>query len=92
MVHDPAITARGRKFRQMVRVEVELHDGTRLERTRETSRAKESFADDAQVVAKFETLAAHALPVAQVRELRDAVLGLDKLRDAALIAQLLARH
>ena len=92
VVHDPAITARGRKFRQMVRVEVHLHDGTRLEGTRETSRAKESFADDAQVVAKFENLAAHALPAAQVHELRDTVLNLDQLLDAGRIAQLLARH
>src|SRR3954470_16323914 len=46
VVHDPAITARGPKFRQMVHVEIFLIDGTRLERTREASRAKESFASD----------------------------------------------
>ena len=85
--HDPAITARGPKSRQMVRVEVFLKDGTRLERTRELSRAKETFGSEAEVVRKFEELAAHALPQAQVRELRDAVLGLEKLDDAARLAR-----
>src|SRR5690606_15501578 len=32
VLEDPAITARGRVFRHMVRVEVELNDGTRMER------------------------------------------------------------
>jgi 2-methylcitrate dehydratase PrpD len=88
--HDPAITARGPKFRQMVRVEVYLRDGTRLERTREVSRAKEIFASKAEVVEKFEKLAAHALPRSQVGQLRDAVLGLETLDDAAQIARLMA--
>ena len=90
VVHDPAITARGPKFRQMVRVEIFLKDGTRRERTREVSRAKESFAADAAVVKKFETLASHVLPAAQVGELRDTVLGLDKVKDTARLARLLA--
>ena len=33
-----------------------------------------------------------ALPAAQVRELRDAVLNLEQLHDAARIAQLLTRR
>ncbi len=89
VLHDPAITARGPKFRQMVRVEIVLRDGTRLERTREASRAKESFAADAMVVKKFETLASHVLPAGRVGELRDTMLGLDDLADATQLARLL---
>jgi 2-methylcitrate dehydratase PrpD len=88
--HDPAITAKGPKFRQMVRVEVYLRDGTRLERTREIPRAKENFATEVEVVEKFEKLAAHVLPRPQVGQLRDAVLGLETLKDAAQIAHLMA--
>ena len=90
VLHDPAITARGPRFRQMVRVEVQLADGTRLERTREVSRAKEEFAAESAVVKKFETLATHALPAGRARELRDCVLDLEKLDDAARLARLLA--
>ncbi len=90
VLHDPAISALGPRFRQKVSVEIFLRDGTRLERTRETSRAKERFAAEVAVVKKFETLAAHALPAARVRELRDAMLDLDNLADTARIAQLLA--
>jgi aconitate decarboxylase len=90
VLHDPAITARGPRFRQMARVEVHLADGTRLERTREVSRAKEEFAAESAVVKKFETLAMHALPAGQARELCDCVLGLEKLDDAARVAHLLA--
>ena len=38
---DPAITARGKAFRQMIRVEVALRDGTRMERTAESLRDSE---------------------------------------------------
>jgi aconitate decarboxylase len=91
MREDPAITAQGRKARQVVRVQVTLKDGTTLERHRNMSRAKESFAPDAEVIDKFETLAGHVLPKKQAGELRDAVLGLDTLPDASLLAKLLAR-
>jgi len=90
VLHDPAITARGPKFRQMVRVQILLKDGTQLERTREVSRAKESFAADEMVVKKFEMLAAHVLPPAQLRELADTVLDLENVDDASRLARLLA--
>src|SRR5205809_2150252 len=65
VVADPAITAKGAKFRHMVRVEVHLRSGERLECTREAPRGSEqSFASDAEIIAKFEQLAAHALPKA----------------------------
>lgn len=89
--NDPQITAKGGKFRHMVRVEVFLKDGTHMERTVETSRGSEKrFAPDKDITAKFEKLVKHALPEAQMHELRDTVLNLEKLDDASLIAKLLA--
>jgi 2-methylcitrate dehydratase PrpD len=87
---DPEISARGAKFRHSVRVEVVLEDGSRLERAVETPRGSEPhFASEAQVVAKFEKLAAHALKRSQAAQLRDAVLGMEDLRDASRIAKLM---
>ncbi len=92
VLHDPAITAKGREYRHMVRVEVVLTDGTRLERTVEAARGSErAFASDADIVAKFEKLARCVLPEARCAALRDAVLGLEALADAETIARLLAR-
>ena len=42
------------------------------------------------IVDKFEKLAVHALPKARVAELRDAVLKLEQLADAAELAALMA--
>jgi 2-methylcitrate dehydratase PrpD len=87
---DPEISARGAKYRHSVRVEVILNDGGRLERTVETPRGSEpNFASEAQIVAKFEKLAAHALPRARTAQLRDAVLGMEELKDASRIAKLM---
>jgi aconitate decarboxylase len=89
---DPAITAKGAKYRHMVRVELHLSDGTRMERTVEAARGSEQkFASEADIVEKFEKLASKALPRAQVQELRETMLNLDKIPDATRIAQLLAR-
>jgi hypothetical protein len=75
----------------MVRVELHLKDGTLITRTVESARGSEQrFATEADIVEKFEKLAVKALPRAQVDELRDAMLGLEKLSDASRIAQLLA--
>jgi len=87
---DPGITAKGSKFRHAVRVEVHLGDGSVLERAREAPRGSEQdFASEAQVVAKFEKLAAHALTRPRAARLRDAVLGMEKLEDASRIAKLM---
>ena len=87
---DPAITGKGAKHRHEVRVEVELRDGRRLSRMQETPRGSdENFAADADIVAKFEKLASRALPAKGVAELRDAVLGLEKLKDTAQLSELL---
>jgi 2-methylcitrate dehydratase PrpD len=85
---DPGISARGAKYRHSVRVEVMLNDGSLLERSVETPRGSDpNFASETQIVAKFEKLAAHALKRSQTAQLRDAVLGMEKLRDAARLAQ-----
>lgn len=90
--HDPEITSKGAKFRHMVRVSLLLKDGTRMERTVEAARGSEQkFASEADIVDKFEKLAAKALPRPQVEKLRDAMLHLEQVDDAAVIAGLLGR-
>ncbi len=93
VIHDPAITALGAKMRHKVHVEAHLNDGTVMKRTVEAARGSEKhFASDAEIIGKFEKLAAKALPRAQVEQLRDAMLGLEKLDDAGKLAQLLAKR
>lgn len=93
VVHDPAITALGAKFRHKVHVEVHLNEGWVLKRTVESPRGSEKkFASESEIVAKFEKLALKSLPGRQVDELRDAMLGLEKLKDASKIARLLAKQ
>ncbi len=92
VVEDPEITAKGSKYRQMVRVEVYLKDGMRLERVLETNNTKKQLASEAQIIGKFENLASHVLPKAQVEQLRDATMNLEKLGDAAQIARLMAKN
>jgi aconitate decarboxylase len=88
--HDAEITAKGSKFRHMVRAQVHLKDRTVLEETVESARGSEKkFATTEQVVEKFEKLARHAIPEVQARQLCDAVLGLEDLNDAGEIARLL---
>jgi len=90
VVHDPAITALGAKFRHKVHVEAHLNDGTVMKRTVEAARGSEKkFASDAEIVEKYEKLARKALPKARVGKLRDAMLGLEKLKDARELARLM---
>jgi 2-methylcitrate dehydratase PrpD len=87
---DPAITARGAKHRHAVRVEVHLKDGRHLVREQEIARGSErDFASVDEVIAKFDKLAAAALPDKRVRALRNAVLALEDLKDAAELAALM---
>ncbi len=89
--HDPRITARGAKFRHMVRVEVRLADGSRHEQTVEAPRGSErNFAGEADVVAKFRKLAGRALPGAQIDRLAELVRGCDKLPNVAPLVEALA--
>ncbi|MBX3661718.1 MAG: MmgE/PrpD family protein [Burkholderiales bacterium] len=91
VIHDPAITALGAKLRHKVHVELHLNDGTVMKRTVEAARGSEKhFASDAEIIEKFEKLAVKALPKARVAELRDAVMGIEKLPDATVLSKLLA--
>lgn len=91
VIHDPAITALGAKMRHKVHVEAHLNGGTVMKRTVEAARGSEKhFASDAEIVGKFEKLAAKALPRAQIEQLRDAMLDLENLPDAAAIPRLLS--
>jgi len=92
VVEDPDISARGAKYRQMVRVEVFLKDGTLLKETVEVPRgSEERFASAEDVIEKFQKLARHTVPAAQVASIRDTVLSLEKLPDARTIARLMAK-
>lgn len=93
VVHDPAITALGARFRHKVHVEAHLNDGSVMKRTVEAARGSEKkFASDAEIIAKFEKLAIKALPRSRVEQLRDAMLGVEKLDDASQLARLLAKQ
>lgn len=90
VVMDRDITAKGSKFRHLVRVELFLKDGTVLEQTVEAPRGNErEFATESEVVEKFEKLASYVLPAHQVRSIVETVLHLEKLSSAAKLARLL---
>jgi len=90
VLHDPDITAMGREFRHLVRVEVTLMDGAVLKESAEAYRGCEkNFGTDADIIDKFEKLATQILPRGQVDRLCDTVLGLEKVERAMDLAQLL---
>jgi 2-methylcitrate dehydratase PrpD len=91
--HDPAITARGAKFRHMVRVEVELLDGTRLAESVEAPRGSErKFASESDVLDKFRKLTQRVLPPAQSDRIAELVLTLETLQDVGVLAAELAKR
>ena len=91
--HDPAITARGAKFRHMVRVEVELLDGTRLAESLEAPRGSErKFASESDVLDKFRKLTQRVLPPAQSDRIAELVLTLETLQDVGVLAAELAKR
>jgi aconitate decarboxylase len=91
VLHDPAITERGSNFRHMVRVDVKLKNGTRMQETVEAPRGSErSFAGEAEIVSKFMKLATHVVPRERADALVNAVLGAEKLARADEIARALA--
>jgi aconitate decarboxylase len=90
VVHDPAITAQGSAFRHKVRVDVHFRDGTVETETREAPRGSEqSFASESEIVEKFRKLTRHAMSEPRQSALVDAALGLEKLPDGKLLAELL---
>ncbi len=86
VVHDPAITARGARFRHMVRVDVQFTDAVVERETVEAPRGSEqNFATEAEVVGKFRKLARHAVAEAQVERLIELMLRCDELADVSLL-------
>src|SRR5204863_4543021 len=74
VIEDPAITARGARFRHMVRVDVHLTDGSVNSETREAPRGSEhSFAPAEDIVDKFRKLTRTAIPKSQQDALIDAM-------------------
>jgi 2-methylcitrate dehydratase PrpD len=91
VVHDPVITARGAKFRHMVRVEIQFNDGAVENETVEAPRGSEAkFASEADVVEKFRKLAGCAVPDAQAERIVELTLRCDKLDDIGGLASALA--
>jgi aconitate decarboxylase len=92
VLHDPAITARGALFRHMVRVEVELTDGTRLDETSEAPRGSEQkFASERDVIDKFYKLTSRGLTESQSRQIAELVLSADTVQNIGVLAAALAR-
>ncbi len=90
VVHDPAITALGSAYRHKARVDVHLRDGSVHSETREAPRGSEqSFASADDIVAKFKSLTRAVLAPARQQALVDAVLGLDELKNAKQMIELL---
>jgi aconitate decarboxylase len=93
VIEDPTITAKGSKFRHLVRVKVSLKNGTVLEETVEAPRGSERrFATRNEVVEKFEKLAGHVLPNEQLALIRDHILSIEKLPDARTLTRLLTKN
>src|SRR5436190_1159559 len=90
VVEDPAITARGARFRHMVRVDVHLSDGSMHSETREAPRGSEhSFASAEEIVDKFRKLTRAAMPTSQQDALVDAMLNVETLADSKELVRLL---
>jgi aconitate decarboxylase len=91
--HDPAVTACGAKFRHMVRVEVQLIDGTHLEETVVAPRgSEEKFASESDVVGKFQKLVRRRLTDAQSDRIVELVFKADKLQDVGTLTAALGKH
>lgn len=90
VVHDPAITALGSRFRHKVRVEVHFTDGSREEETREAPRGSEqSFAGPDEIVEKFRKLTRSTMQPSQQDEVIGIVLGMEEIDDMARLPQAL---
>jgi aconitate decarboxylase len=92
VLHDPTITARGAKFRHLVRVEIHFTDGNAETEAVEAPRGSEQkFASEADVVEKFRKLARGTCSDAAATRIVDMVLGCEKLDDIGALAAALAR-
>jgi aconitate decarboxylase len=92
VLHDPAITALGSKFRHKVRVDIHFKDGTSDSETREAPRGSEkSFASEADIIEKFRKLARKRLTETQQDALVEAVLRMETLTSAHTLVERLRR-
>lgn len=90
VVHDPAITALGSKFRHKVRVDIHYKGGHVESETREAPRGSEqSFASASDIVEKFTKLVRGVVPDSQRDRIVEAVLGMEKLDNARRLVDLL---
>jgi aconitate decarboxylase len=90
VVEDPAITARGARYRHMVRVDVHLSDGSVHSETREAPRGSEhSFAPAEDIIDKFRKLTRTTMPKDQQEALIEALLRVETLSDARELIRLL---
>jgi aconitate decarboxylase len=93
VVHDPAITALGAKFRHKVKVEVHLTDGTVHAETREAPRGGEdAFASEADIVEKFRKLARDTMTNARQEELADLIINMERATDLRRLPELLRQQ
>src|SRR3954447_6612639 len=90
VIEDPTITARGARYRHMVRVDVHLSDGSVHSETREAPRGSEhSFAPAEDIIDKFRKLTRTTLPKDQQDALIAAMLKVEMLTDARELIRLL---
>jgi len=90
VTEDPAITARGARYRHMVRVDVHLSDGSVHSETREAPRGSEhSFAPAGDIIDKFHKLTRIVMPKEQQEALVAAMLKVEMLADARELIRLL---
>lgn len=86
VVEDPKISARGAKFRHMVRLTLDLRNGATLSETVESPRGSEdNFPPEDVVIEKFTKLCA-SLPPEQARHIAELVLKLDSIGAASELA------
>lgn len=89
VIEDREITARGAKYRHMVRLTVSLSNGVTLGESVEAPRgSEENFPPDEIIIEKFTKLCAN-LPPQRSCKIRDMVLSLEGITDAREIASLL---
>ena len=90
VVHDPAITALGAKFRHKVHVEVQLTDGSSHQETVEAPRGSEQkFASEADVVEKFMKLSCGTLGDTAASRLAVLTMDCDRLDDIGALVKAL---
>jgi aconitate decarboxylase len=90
VLHDPAITALGSKFRHKVSVEVQLRDGTAERETRELPRGGEdAFAPASDIIEKFKKLSRGRMSEARQADLIDMIMSMESLPDMRVLPEAL---